>query len=526
MASAFCFATLAALSNGRLLQAAEPDSLKATAARALDTSCARCHQAGRLDGAKPESLFLNILDLDELASDPSLVRRGVADASPLYTVMLRQAMPPVSGVASESKAGPSNDEVQAIRDWINSLPATTQARCTQIAAAEELVATHLSRLAPAERPDARFIFLPCLPSGSATDQRQAAKLLVQHLAPSAHGTEIEPVDPRGSLFRISLNAIGMTADEWEKLVSTYPDQTLPASTATKLASSVTHSAVPGVRADWLAHMIVRGLAPHDAPPCTDAIAKLAPLARAWERDLDLSTAATEMSVSRQDLMQQLAAVSGRDRIAARRLLQGLLPRQDFLQLRNSLIGSVETSASAASDVARPSKPFEFAIWSDKTSYQVGDLLTLSAFTSADCHLTLIGLDAQGQATVLFPNEMATDNRITAGSIPNLPGSEAPYQFRLDKPGTETVVGVCTVDAKIADNIQQDFDRQRFTLLGDWRTFLSTTWNRSAASSSRQQADRRRRQSRAARRNPAPASAKTERPKPDAHVRTAITFEVK
>ncbi|MGE8941367.1 DUF4384 domain-containing protein [Leptospira interrogans] len=525
MASAFCFGTLAALSNGSLLQAAEPESLKATAAKVLDASCARCHQASRLEDAKPESLFLNILDLDELASDPSLVRPGVADASPLYTVMLRRAMPPTSGAGSESKAGPSDDDVQAIRDWINGLPPTPGAQ--PCGPPEASINTNLTRLTPTEQQDARFIVLPCHAPGSAADQLQTAKLIVQHLARSAYETKIEPIVAGDSLFRISLHAIGMTADEWEQLVAPYPDQTLPASISSKLASSLTYSTVPGVRADWLAHIILRGLMPFSSPPSTDTIIQLAPLARAWERDLDLSTAATEMSVSRHDLMQQLNAVSGRDRIAARRLLQGLLPRPDFLQLRNSLIGSVETSASAASDAPEPSAPFEFAIWSDKTSYQVGDLLTLSAFTSADCHLTLIGLDANGQATVLFPNEMATDNRITAGSIPSLPGSKAPYQFRLDKPGMETVVGVCTVVAKIADNIQQDFDRQRFTLLGDWRTFLSKTWNQTAASSSRQQADRRRRQSRrAARRDPAPASAKTERPKPDAHVRTAITFEVK
>jgi mono/diheme cytochrome c family protein len=524
VASAFCFGTLAALSNGSLLQAAEPEPLKAAAARVLDTSCARCHQASRLEGAKPESLFLNILDLDELASDPSLVRPGVADASPLYTVMLRQAMPPASGVASQSNAGPSDDDVQAIRDWINGLPPAPEAQ--QCGSAEAAITTNLTRLTPTEQQDARFIVLPCHAPGSAADQLKTAKLIVQHLVRSASETEIEPIVAGDSLFRISLHAIGMTADEWEHLVATYPDQTLPASISTKLASSLTYSTVPGVRADWLAHIILRGLMSFSSPPSTDTIVQLAPLARAWERDLDLSTAATEMSISRQDLMQQLAIVSGRDRIAARRLLQGLLPRQDFLQLRNSLIGSAETSAPATGAPPEPTEPFEFAIWSDKASYQVGDLLTLSAFTSADCHLTLIGLDANGQATVLFPNEMATDNRITAGSIPSLPGSEAPYQFRLDKPGMETVVGVCTVDAKIADNIKQDFDRQRFTLLGDWRIFLSKTWNQAAASSSRQQVDRRRRQSRVARRDPAPASAKTERPKPGAHVRTAITFEVK
>lgn len=498
----------------------------------IEAHCARCHQADRLTAARPDSLLLNILTLDEIARDPSLVRPGVADASPLYTVMLRQAMPPAAAEGAAAKAGPSDDDIQAIRDWINGLAPASRAQCTHGAPAGDLIATHLSRLPSAERADARFIVLPCALRSLAADQRETVQRLTQHLARPGSAATIEqivPVDPANSVFRISLKSIGMTASDWEQLVASYPDRMLPASPAAKLASGVTLSAVPAVRGDWLAHVIVRGRgAMTGTEPASDALIRLAPLARAWERAVDLETAVAEMSLEPLQLAQRLAEVQGPNHIAARRLLQGLLPRSEFQALRNSLAGSADTPtdpSTGTSTTPSTGEPFAFAIWSDKTSYAVGDLLTLNASTSADCHLTLIGLDGQGQATVLFPNEMASDNLIRAGSIANVPAAEAAYRFRLEDPRTETVIGVCTVHAKIADNIQQDFDRQRFTLLGDWRAFLSRTWKQTSAQSSRPKEERRRRQSRAARNTPS-APAQSERPKPGEHVRTAITFEVK
>jgi hypothetical protein len=283
----------------------------AAAYAVLERHCARCHQAGRLQQPRPGETFANILALDEIARDPALVRPGVPDASALYTVMLRRAMPPdlLPGEKSaETGLGP--EEVQAVRDWIEGLPEGKPA----------------------------------------------------------------PVQAGG--------------------------------------------------------------APGSAVLANDPI-------REQRRALDLM------------------------------------------------------------------------IRSDKEAYASGDLVTFFARANADCHLTLIGVDGMGMATVLFPNEFEQNNLLQAGQELRVPGEHASYQFRAKEKGRETLVGVCTVGAKIADGIRQDYERQWFTTLGDWRMFLKR-----ALTGGSPEPRRGRRKGRGR------AEAKSAEPvRPEHHARTAITYEV-
>jgi hypothetical protein len=280
----------------------------AAAYAVLERHCARCHQAGRSQQPVPVKTFANILALDEVAGNPALVRPGVPDASPLYTVMLRRAMPPdVVPGEKVAAAGPSAEEVQAIRDWIGGLP--------------------------------------------------------HELAAGERGTE-----------------------------------------------AVAHDTAPEPRG-------------------------------------------------------------------------GL-----NLKLR-----------------------------ADKEAYVSGEVITFYARASADCYLTLIGVDNAGMATVLFPNEFEQKNLLSAGQELRVPGERAPYRFRANEKGRETLVGVCTVGVKIADGIRQDYERQWFTTLGDWRTFL----RRALAGRPAEARGGRRRKGRGA------AEAKPAAPlPPEHHARTAIPYEVR
>jgi hypothetical protein len=286
---------------------APPSGLGPAAAYAvLERHCARCHQSGRLQHPPPAAIFANILALDEIAGNPALVRPGVPDASPLYTVMVRRAMPrDIQPRDKSAAAEPSAEEVQAVRDWIDGLP--------------------------------------------------------------------QPAGGGGS------------------------------------------------------EAVARGIPPE--PP----------------RGLDLKLRA------------------------------------------------------------------------DKEAYAPGDLVTFYARANADCHLTLIGVDSAGMATVLFPNEFEQNNVLAGGQERRVPGERAPYQFRAKEKGRETLVGVCTVGVKIADGIRQDYERQWFTTLGDWRTFL----DRALAGRSAEPRGGGPRKSRARAQAKAAASLR-----PEHHARTAITYEVR
>jgi hypothetical protein len=283
------------------------DPVPAAAYAVLERHCARCHQSGRSPHPPPAATFANILALDEIARNPALVRPGMPDASPLYTVMVRRAMPPdlVPGEKGPA-ARPNAEEVQAVRDWIAGLP---------------------------------------------------------------HG---QPTGERGS------------------------------------------------------------------------------------------------------------------------------------------------EAAAHGTAPEPRRGLELTLRADKEAYASGDVVTFYARANADCHLTLIGVDNAGMATVLFPNEFEQNNLLAAGQELRVPGERAPYRFRAKEEGRETLVGVCTVGVKIADGIRQDYERQWFTTLGDWRAFLKRALEgRSAEPRSGRRTSRTRAQAKAA------AALR-----PEHHARTAITYEVR
>jgi hypothetical protein len=90
----------------------------------------------------------------------------------------------------------------------------------------------------------------------------------------------------------------------------------------------------------------------------------------------------------------------------------------------------------------------------------------------DCHLTLINVDASGEGTVIFPNKFQHDNFLGAGKEVQFPGPDAPFQFRLKDPGTETVIAICNASGQTADGIKNDFKKRQFTELGNYRGFLT------------------------------------------------------
>lgn len=118
-------------------------------------------------------------------------------------------------------------------------------------------------------------------------------------------------------------------------------------------------------------------------------------------------------------------------------------------------------------------PIELVLSSDRETYAVGDLATFSARSSEDCYLTLINVDPDGRAVVLFPNEFEQDNRLEAARNFSLPMPDSPYKFRLTKLGREKLIGICTQSSRPVAGIRHDFERLRFTVLGDWDEFLDT-----------------------------------------------------
>jgi hypothetical protein len=156
--------------------------------------------------------------------------------------------------------------------------------------------------------------------------------------------------------------------------------------------------------------------------------------------------------------------------AVRDWIETLPPDADGPSRRKS--GPVAAATGSVSTI-------DLAIATDKETYTVGDLVTFSVSASLPCHLTLISIDRDGEAVVLFPNDMAPDNLIAAGVSVEVPAAEAGYQLRFDRPGPETVVALCQRTRRRPEGIRIDYEKQRFTILGNWRAFLRTSAEREA-----------------------------------------------
>jgi hypothetical protein len=209
------------------------------------------------------------------------------------------------------------------------------------------------------------------------------------------------------------------------------------------------------------------------------------LSKAYERAIDLRIAAAEYGLAAEAFAQGLTDAGGASVQLKRRLEQGVLPREILEAEFKDLIVKVsdneplEISGAEAVDVAKvggkskeETHDFDLALISDKSDYKVDDLPVFTITSKEDCHLTLINVDASGEGTVIFPNKFQQDNLLAAGKETEFPGKDAPFQFRLKDPGTETVIAICNATGKQADGIKHDFKTRSFTPLGNYRKFLT------------------------------------------------------
>jgi mono/diheme cytochrome c family protein len=118
---------------------------------------------------------------------------------------------------------------------------------------------------------------------------------------------------------------------------------------------------------------------------------------------------------------------------------------------------------------------ELVFKAERPVYQSGDLLAVTVRANFPCTLTLLTLDAKGRATVLYPNEFEGAAPLPPNRETRIPGDKSPYQFRLRDKGQETLIATCSTGNKPVDGIHHDYEKQRFTELGDYRAYLARNW---------------------------------------------------
>ncbi len=233
----------------------------------LEKHCARCHQAGALQGRRlPDGGIGNILALDAIARNPALIRRGVPDASPLYQQMIARQMP--SDVLRDGIPGEAPDatEIAAIRNWIKSLNGTAAAdMCNQRTpltrqSVAATVAQWLDAIGPKRASDTRFISLAgpynaCAGDAELTAYRDGVIAMLNALTWSPNPVAVETVGDTLVLLAVRLSDLGWTPEQWEDLARRVPPAArleLP-----ERARKQTQTTIPMVAGDWLAHEVMQ-----------------------------------------------------------------------------------------------------------------------------------------------------------------------------------------------------------------------------------------------------------------------------
>jgi hypothetical protein len=199
----------------------------------------------------------------------------------------------------------------------------------------------------------------------------------------------------------------------------------------------------------------------------------------YERDVSLEVVAAELGIAPAALKGLAGRALGRAGDLVERLVHGPVSRrlleQAYGELLEALAGRspADGNATLQLEAERPEGP-QLVIRTGAAAAKAGDSLTLRVRTSQPCYLTLINVDRSGRGTVVFPNDFEQNNYLETGKELRIPADGAPYVFRLRDAGRETVIGHCMTVSKSPPGIRHDFERQRFTELGEYRAFLNRT----------------------------------------------------
>jgi hypothetical protein len=482
----------------------------------LDTHCARCHQHGRLATPPPATVLGNILRLDSLANAPHLVQRGNPDASPVYTSMLRGHRP--SGVQPGTENAPSPREIAAVRAWIESLPPDRSCRDHRTSSASPLpggpgkmvqAAMEAARAKPGVARHLRFVSLAhlddgCTPPETLSAYHQAIAGHLASIAPDPARKSSSAVGTSHTLLALDLDSLGWSAEQWESLIEAGGSTAIVSPRETAKLSRIFGTSNPIVTADWLAanlttDRIYKDILRIDRPkpeqeprdltnPAStiDGVAPLLALASRHAHPLGAARAAAELGIAIEEVAKIADDGSDPASVMARRLLQGVVTRAEFdagaARLRvaigrpsrdNSAPPGAPSAAVApsASSEAASAPTSGLVLYSNKARYRVGDRLSVTVRTDRDCDLTIVNIDRRGRGTVLYPNDFENGSRLAPGQQFTLPAANAGYSFRMNEPGRERIVALCNETDTATDGIRHDFERQRFTDLGDYGAFL-------------------------------------------------------
>jgi Domain of unknown function (DUF4384) len=373
-------------------------------------------------------------------------------------------------------------DLKSVRRWIAGMPRIDVTRCrgglpdpsTTSAAVTARVLADLREQLPLRRPKLRYLSLATVQARCApafTQAEAAIRAVSAWLAPSALDLEPVRLDAGGALWRVDLDEMAMTPEQWRQ-VAERAAAYLPRSEDARAIQELSGGEPVIVRTDAL----VEELSQRADQKGETFSAPLAALHALFHEPLDGEAAAAELGVSAGKLREALWRVPAAPHA---RLLTAIVSREQFSAWHDALtrqLDGVPSQPSPPTDRdhlnGKPlPPPAVLTLVTPRTQMTQGDLLTVAVTSTVDCALEVIDIDPTGRATQLLPNDFQRDNQIKAGQTLLLPGPAAPYQMRLDRSGTELIVAQCSAPGAKRARSDTEFIRQQFLDLGNWERYL-------------------------------------------------------
>ena len=108
--------------------------------------------------------------------------------------------------------------------------------------------------------------------------------------------------------------------------------------------------------------------------------------------------------------------------------------------------TVQLSTAPATEPATASRDIAVSRAIAKNDYRIGDRIVVRFQASRDCYLTLLNIGTSGKLTILFPNALHPENRITANTLYEIPGPDYGFSYILEgEPGLEKLKAIATLE---------------------------------------------------------------------------------
>ena len=111
------------------------------------------------------------------------------------------------------------------------------------------------------------------------------------------------------------------------------------------------------------------------------------------------------------------------------------------------------------------------ISSPKTSYRLGDKMSITISSNTECYLTVLDFSTSGNANILFPNAHQTNNLLPANHKITIPNHK--FDIKISgETGVEQLWAVCKIENTPPFTPSYDFSRSVFYSLGKTAGFKS------------------------------------------------------